>query len=68
MELPGIEIIIKIIVKIILKYTKLNLLHRYPGGSMKSSKVLHYICLVLFHFIPAVLVDCLLYALGYKPV
>ncbi|XP_026472331.1 putative fatty acyl-CoA reductase CG5065 [Ctenocephalides felis] len=40
----------------------------YPGGSMKSSKILHYICLVLFHFIPAVLVDCLLYALGYKPV
>ncbi|XP_060532693.1 fatty acyl-CoA reductase 1 [Cylas formicarius] len=40
----------------------------YPGGSMKRSKIVHYICFFLFHLVPAVLVDCLLLVLGYKPV
>ncbi|XP_055380127.1 fatty acyl-CoA reductase 1 isoform X2 [Condylostylus longicornis] len=40
----------------------------YPGGSMKSNYILHYISMILFHWIPAIFVDCLLYILGYPPV
>ncbi|KAJ8956248.1 hypothetical protein NQ318_014980 [Aromia moschata] len=40
----------------------------YPGGSMKRSKLYHNICFYLFHIIPAIIVDILLFLLGYKPV
>lgn len=40
----------------------------YPGGSMKSNYYLHYLCFLLFHMVPAILVDCLLFCLGYPPV
>lgn len=40
----------------------------YPGGSMKSSRLYHNICMILYHWIPAILIDCLLFCLGYKPV
>ncbi|KAK6633631.1 hypothetical protein RUM43_001220 [Polyplax serrata] len=40
----------------------------YPGGSMKKSKLLHTICVILFHYIPAYFIDTLLFFLGYKPI
>lgn len=40
----------------------------YPGGSMKSSRLHHNICCILYHWIPAVLIDCLLFLLRYPPV
>lgn len=40
----------------------------YPGGSMKSNRLYHNICCILFHWIPAILIDCLLFCLRYPPV
>lgn len=40
----------------------------YPGGGMTTSRMYHNICLVLYHFIPAIIIDALLFCLGYKPV
>lgn len=54
--------------KVIEKKMPLNGVVWYPGGSMKSSRLVHNICFFLFHTIPAVLVDTLLFCLGYKPV
>nr|CAD7450123.1 unnamed protein product [Timema bartmani] len=39
----------------------------YPGGSMKSNKLLHDVCVLLFHFLPAYFIDFLLMLLGKKP-
>lgn len=39
----------------------------YPGGSMKKSRLLHNICVLLFHMIPAYFIDALLFLAGYKP-
>lgn len=46
----------------------LNNVAWYPGGSMKTSRLLHNICFYLFHMLPAIFVDALLMLLGYKPV
>lgn len=40
----------------------------YPGGSMKSNYIVHWICMILFHWMPAIFVDLLLRILGYPPV
>ncbi|XP_015432153.1 PREDICTED: putative fatty acyl-CoA reductase CG5065 [Dufourea novaeangliae] len=40
----------------------------YPGGSMKKSRLLHNICFLLFHMIPAYLIDTLIFLAGYKPI
>ncbi|XP_075168020.1 putative fatty acyl-CoA reductase CG5065 [Haematobia irritans] len=40
----------------------------YPGGSMKSNYFVHWICMILFHWMPAIFVDLLLRILGYPPV
>ncbi|XP_017475765.1 PREDICTED: fatty acyl-CoA reductase 1 isoform X2 [Rhagoletis zephyria] len=40
----------------------------YPGGSMKSNYYVHVVCMVLFHWIPALFVDALLILLRYPPV
>ncbi|KMQ92013.1 fatty acyl-reductase [Lasius niger] len=40
----------------------------YPGGSMKKSRLLHNICVLLFHMIPAYFIDALLFLAGYKPI
>lgn len=40
----------------------------YPGGSMKSNYFIHYMCVLLFHWIPAFFVDLLLRIIGYPPV
>ena len=40
----------------------------YPGGSMKSNYYVHYICMILFHLLPAMFVDSLLFLIGYPPV
>ncbi|XP_049879479.1 fatty acyl-CoA reductase 1-like isoform X3 [Pectinophora gossypiella] len=53
---------------IILNKVPLNGVAWYPGGSMKHSRLYHNICLVLFHWVPAMLVDALLYVLRYEPV
>lgn len=39
----------------------------YPGGSMKKSRLVHNICVFLFHMIPAYLIDALIFLAGYKP-
>ncbi|KAF7274014.1 hypothetical protein GWI33_013304 [Rhynchophorus ferrugineus] len=54
--------------KVINERMPLNGVAWYPGGSMKSSKLLHNICFLLFHIVPAILVDTILVILGYKPV
>ncbi|XP_063392484.1 fatty acyl-CoA reductase 1-like isoform X2 [Cydia fagiglandana] len=54
--------------EIIMNRVPLNGVAWYPGGSMKHSRLYHNICMVLFHWLPAMLVDCLLFILGYKPV
>jgi len=40
----------------------------YPGGSMKKSRLFHNICVILFHMLPAYLVDALIFLSGNKPV
>ncbi|XP_014251355.1 putative fatty acyl-CoA reductase CG5065 isoform X2 [Cimex lectularius] len=40
----------------------------YPGGSMKRSRFLHNICVILFHMLPAYFIDSLIYLAGHKPV
>lgn len=40
----------------------------YPGGSMKSSRLHHNICCILYHWIPAIFLDCVLFCLRYPPV
>lgn len=39
----------------------------YPGGSLKKSRLMHNICILLFHMIPAYIIDALLFLAGYKP-
>lgn len=53
---------------IIVNKLPLNGVVWYPGGSMKSNRLLHNICCILFHWIPAILIDCLLFCLRYPPV
>lgn len=40
----------------------------YPGGSMKTSRLHHNICVVLFHYIPAIFLDMIIFLSGNKPV
>ncbi|XP_065216154.1 putative fatty acyl-CoA reductase CG5065 [Planococcus citri] len=40
----------------------------YPGGSMKKNKLLHQICVILFHMIPAYVLDFFIFCSGNKPV
>ncbi|XP_043274173.1 fatty acyl-CoA reductase 1 [Venturia canescens] len=40
----------------------------YPGGSMKSSRFVHNICVLFFHMIPAYFIDTLIFLAGYKPI
>uniref|UniRef100_A0A1B0CFB4 Fatty acyl-CoA reductase n=1 Tax=Lutzomyia longipalpis TaxID=7200 RepID=A0A1B0CFB4_LUTLO len=40
----------------------------YPGGSMKNNRLIHNLCMIFFHFLPAIILDALLFCLGYKPV
>nr|QLI62000.1 fatty acyl-CoA reductase 10 [Streltzoviella insularis] len=54
--------------EIILNRVPLNGVVWYPGGSMKHSRLAHNICAVLFHWIPAILIDTLLIILRYEPV
>lgn len=39
----------------------------YPGGSMKKSRLMHNICVLFFHMIPAYLIDALIFLAGHKP-
>uniref|UniRef100_A0A182M294 Fatty acyl-CoA reductase n=1 Tax=Anopheles culicifacies TaxID=139723 RepID=A0A182M294_9DIPT len=40
----------------------------YPGGSMKRTRWEHNLSAFFFHWIPAFVIDCLLYCFGYKPI
>ncbi|XP_044017829.1 putative fatty acyl-CoA reductase CG5065 [Aphidius gifuensis] len=40
----------------------------YPGGSMKQSKFVHNICVLLFHMIPAYFIDTMIFLAGHKPI
>lgn len=39
----------------------------YPGGSMKTSRLLHQICVIFFHIIPAYFLDFFIFLSGNKP-
>lgn len=39
----------------------------YPGGSVKTNYYHHMLCMVLFHYVPAYLIDLLMLAIGQKP-
>ncbi|XP_075988837.1 putative fatty acyl-CoA reductase CG5065 [Anticarsia gemmatalis] len=54
--------------EIIMNRVPLNGVVWYPGGSMKHSRLYHNICMFFFHWIPAFIIDTLLFCLGYKPV
>ncbi|XP_072934147.1 putative fatty acyl-CoA reductase CG5065 [Epargyreus clarus] len=54
--------------EVIINRVPLNGVVWYPGGSMKHSRVMHNICAILFHWIPAILVDTLLFILRFDPV
>ncbi|XP_063836686.1 putative fatty acyl-CoA reductase CG5065 [Ostrinia nubilalis] len=54
--------------EIIMNRVPLNGVVWYPGGSMKHSRLYHNICALFFHWIPAILIDILLFCLGYKPI
>ncbi|XP_013176194.1 PREDICTED: fatty acyl-CoA reductase 1 [Papilio xuthus] len=54
--------------EIIMNRVPLNGVVWYPGGSMKHSRLYHNICVLFFHWIPAIILDTLLFCLGYKPV
>ncbi|CAH1959206.1 unnamed protein product [Acanthoscelides obtectus] len=60
--------IIEIGRKVIETRMPLNNVAWYPGGSMKKSRIVHNICFYLFHMLPAIFVDTLLYILGFKPI
>lgn len=40
----------------------------YPGGSMKQSKFIHNLCVLLFHMIPAYFIDTIIFLAGHKPI
>ncbi|XP_011860548.1 PREDICTED: putative fatty acyl-CoA reductase CG5065 [Vollenhovia emeryi] len=52
----------------IIKKIPLNGVVWYPGGSMKKSRLMHNICIVLFHMIPAYIIDAFIFLAGYKPI
>jgi alcohol-forming fatty acyl-CoA reductase len=39
----------------------------YPGGSMKNNRTYHYLCVFLYHTIPAYFLDALIVLAGHKP-
>lgn len=53
---------------IVAEKVPLNGVFWYPGGNMKKYRWQHNLAALFFHWVPAVLIDCLLYVLGYKPV
>lgn len=54
--------------KIITQKVPLNGVVWYPGGSMKKSRLVHNICILFFHMIPAYIIDALIFLAGYKPI
>ena len=38
----------------------------YPDGDMTTNRIWHTICLVLFHWLPAYLIDFLMFCFGQK--
>ncbi|KAF5287019.1 hypothetical protein FQA39_LY16133 [Lamprigera yunnana] len=40
----------------------------YPGGSMKRSRLHHNFCVVFFHYIPAIILDAIIFLSGNKPI
>lgn len=39
----------------------------YPNGSMKTNRFLHTLCVIFFHYLPAYVIDFLLFITGNKP-
>jgi len=38
----------------------------YPDGDIRSNKYTHMLIVYLFHWIPAILIDCLMFIFGQK--
>lgn len=45
----------------------LNWVMWYPGGSMKSTRLHHKLCTIFYHWLPAILIDILLFCIGQQP-
>ncbi|KAF2897500.1 hypothetical protein ILUMI_08676 [Ignelater luminosus] len=54
--------------KIAAKDMPFNWVVWYPGGSIKTSRLLHEICAIFLHYIPAIFLDSLIVLTGNKPV
>lgn len=39
----------------------------YPGGSMTTLRLYHYMALILFQLLPALIIDAFLFLFGFKP-
>lgn len=39
----------------------------YPGGVMTRHRWLHRLRAALFHWLPAIIIDCILFCFGFKP-
>nr|XP_022902012.1 putative fatty acyl-CoA reductase CG5065 [Onthophagus taurus]XP_022902013.1 putative fatty acyl-CoA reductase CG5065 [Onthophagus taurus] len=53
--------------KVVYERMPLNGVAWYPGGSMKRYKFVHKICVILYHYLPALLIDSIVPLFGYKP-
>lgn len=38
----------------------------YPDGNITTNKFYHWICVILFMWLPALLIDCLLFIFGQR--
>ena len=54
--------------KIVRDEVPFNRVAWYPVVSMKKSRLINNICVILFHMIPAYLIDALIFFSGNKPV
>jgi fatty acyl-CoA reductase len=53
---------------IISKKYPLNQIMWYPGGGMSKYRTVHRVKSLLFHWLPALFIDTLLFCLGFKPI
>ncbi|KAG5682531.1 hypothetical protein PVAND_011878 [Polypedilum vanderplanki] len=52
--------------KIFYKYPLSTTCLYYPNGSMKSNYFLHTLCIIFTHYLPAYIIDGILYIFGYE--
>ncbi|XP_025834148.1 putative fatty acyl-CoA reductase CG8306 [Agrilus planipennis] len=60
--------IIEIGRRVIATRMPLNGVAWYPGGSMKRSRFIHNLCVIFYHYLPAIILDTFIWLSGNKPV